>query len=164
MLSGRRLLRIFRLPGDEEAWFTRQLRVSRIASPPWKPRTLTSSDLLTVERLSNKIKVLDAELKDHHYTVIDLVGDDEQKLDEEQAVMDDHKDKVAEITEHLQQLRPESKAASSAVHSMGHYHHLLCLTIKLAYLMTAYYTLNNGFTANNASFYKNKLRLLHHTL
>ena len=66
----------------------------------------------------NKIEVLDAEFKEHHYTVINLVGDDEQKLDEEQAVMDDHKDRVAEITERLQQLRPESKVAfiSSALH------------------------------------------------
>ena len=48
--------------------------------PPWKLTTLTSSDLLTVEHLSNKIEVLDAEFKEHHYTVIDLV--DEQKLDE----------------------------------------------------------------------------------
>ena len=44
--------------------------------------------------------------------MIDLVRDNEQKLDEEQAVMDDHEDKVAKITEHLQQLGPESKAAS----------------------------------------------------
>ena len=28
----------------------------------------------------------------------------------------------------------------------------LCMTTKLAYLVTAYYTLNNGFTANDASF------------
>ena len=123
--------------------------------PPWKLRTLTSSDLLTVECLSNEIEFLDAELKEHHYTVIDLV--DEKKLDEEQAVMDDHKDKVADITECLHQLWPESKVASSAVHSMGHSHHLLCLTTKLAYLMTTYYTTNDGFTANDVSFYKNKV-------
>ena len=87
--------------------------------------------------------------------MIDLV--DEKKLDEEQAVMDDHKDKVAENTEFLQQLWPESKVSSSAVHSMGHTHHLLLLTPKFAYLMTAYYTPNDAFTANDASFYKNKL-------
>ena len=33
----------------------------------------------------------------------------------------------------------------------------LHMTTKLTYLMTAYYTLNNGFTANDASFYKNKV-------
>ena len=33
-----------------------------------------------------------------------------------------HEDKVTEIAE--QNLRPESKAASSAAHSMGHVHHL----------------------------------------
>ena len=44
-------------------------------------------------------------------------------LDEEQAVMDDHEHKIAEITEHLQQLCPESKVTSSAEHS-GHSHNL----------------------------------------
>ena len=67
---------------------------------------------------------MDVDFKEHHYAVIDLVGDDEQKLDEEQAVMGNHEDKVAEITECLQQLWPESKAASSAAHSMGHSHYL----------------------------------------
>ena len=37
--------------------------------------------------------------------------------------MDDHSYKVAEIMEHLQQLQPESMAASAA-HSTGHSHHL----------------------------------------
>ena len=49
--------------------------------------------------------------------MINLVGEDEQKLDEEQAVTDDHEDKFAEIIKRLQQLRPESKAASLAAHS-----------------------------------------------
>ena len=63
--------------------------------------TLTSSDLLIVERLFKKVDALDVECKEHHCAVIDLIGDDEQILDEEQAVMDDHEDKVAEITELL---------------------------------------------------------------
>ena len=33
----------------------------------------------------------------------------------------------------------------------------LRLTTKLTYLMTAYYTPNDGFTAKDASFYKNKV-------
>ena len=84
--------------------------------------TLTGSDL-SVE-CSLKIEALDAEFKEHHYAVIDLVGDDEQKLDEEQAVMDDHEDKVAVITECQQQLWPKSKVATSAAHSTGQSHHL----------------------------------------
>ena len=67
---------------------------------------------------------LDIEFKEYHYTVIDLVGGAEQILDEEQAVMDDHEDKVAEITERLQQLRPELKAAPSVAHLTTHSHHL----------------------------------------
>ena len=53
---------------------------------------------------------MDAEFKEHHhYALIHLIGDDKQILDEEQAVMDDQKDKVAEIIEHLPELWPEIK-------------------------------------------------------
>ena len=40
----------------------------------------------------------------------------------------------------------------------------LGLTTKLTYLMTACYTPNNGFTAKDAPFYKNKVGQLHYTL
>ena len=33
----------------------------------------------------------------------------------------------------------------------------VCMTTKLTYLMTAYYTTNNGFASNDSSFYKNKV-------
>ena len=59
----------------------------------------------------NKAVVLNSEFKEHHDTVIDLIGDEQQKLDEEQALMDDHEDKVADITVRVQQLWPETKAA-----------------------------------------------------
>lgn len=38
-----------------------------------------------------------------------------RELDKELAVMDIHEDKVAEITERLQQVRPEPKAASVVI-------------------------------------------------
>ena len=38
--------------------------------------TLTNSDHLTVEHILKKLEALDAEFNDHHYTVIDHVGDD----------------------------------------------------------------------------------------
>ena len=56
--------------------------------------------------------------------MIDLVGDHEQVLDKEQAVMDNHEDKVAEIIERLQELRAEAKAALSVAHSTDPSHHL----------------------------------------
>ena len=40
----------------------------------------------------------------------------------------------------------------------------LRMTTKLTYLMTIYYTPNNGFTANNVSFYKSKVGQLHYML
>ena len=56
--------------------------------------------------------------------MIDLVRGVEQILDEEQVIMDDHEDKVAEITERLQQLPQELKAAPSVAHPTSHLHHL----------------------------------------
>ena len=86
--------------------------------------TQTSSDLLAVERLLKKIEALDVEFKEHHYAVIDLVEDHEQVLDDEQAIMNDYEEKVAEIIECLQELRPEAKAALSVAHSTEPLHHL----------------------------------------
>ena len=77
--------------------------------------TLTSSDLVVKRRLE-KVETLDIEFEGHHYAVIYLVGDDEHVLHQEQAVMDDHEDKFAEIIECLQLLCPESKAAPSVTH------------------------------------------------
>ena len=56
--------------------------------------------------------------------MIDLVGDDNQVLHEEEAIMDDHKDKVAENIERLQQLWPEAKVALSVAHSTDPSHYL----------------------------------------
>ena len=85
---------------------------------------LNSSDLLAVKSHLIKTEALDVEFKEHHYAVINLVGNDEHILDEEQATMDNHEDKVAEIIERLQQLRPEAKAAFSIAHFMDLSHHL----------------------------------------
>ena len=54
--------------------------------------------------------------------MIDLVGNDEYVLDKERTFMDDHEDKVPEIMEHLQLLRPESKAAPSVAHPTSSHH------------------------------------------
>ena len=42
--------------------------------------TLTSNDLLSVESLLKKIEALGAAVQEHHYAVINLIGDDEQKM------------------------------------------------------------------------------------
>ena len=40
----------------------------------------------------------------------------------------------------------------------------LCMTTKLTYLITAYYTPNDGFTANLSYCYESKVGQLHYTL
>ena len=69
--------------------------------------TLINSDYATVKCLIKKMKALDDDFKEHHYTNIDLIGKDGETQYEEQAVMDDHEDKVVEITQHLQKFWQE---------------------------------------------------------
>ena len=63
---------------------------------------LTITDRATVQRLLKRLDTLDSEFKTHHFAVVDLV--EEETLGEEQAVLDDHDDKVLLLTERLQRL------------------------------------------------------------
>ena len=83
---------------------------------------LTNSDYLSVECFSKKVETLDAEFKGHHYAVIASKEKIEQQLDKEQVVMDDHEHMVADITECLEQFRPETKVSSLAARSTCHSH------------------------------------------
>ena len=63
---------------------------------------LTRADHVAIKSLLTKLKTLDTELKAYHYVILDLA--DEEALEMEQAVFDDHEDKVEELTEWLRQL------------------------------------------------------------
>ena len=54
---------------------------------------------------------MDAEFRQHHYTAVELL--DDEALDEEQAALDDHNERVTNLVERLQQLVLEPEEASS---------------------------------------------------
>ena len=77
-------------------------------------------DLDTARRLLLKLEELDSDFKSYHLTVVDLT--EEESLDtEQQAVLDDHDDKITNLSTCLQQvisnlsLTPNSELDSSRV-------------------------------------------------
>ena len=59
-----------------------------------------------------KLNELDADFKLYHFFGIDLV--DQERLDTEQATLDNHDDRVAGLTTHIQQLISKSLSNSSS--------------------------------------------------
>ena len=72
--------------------------------------TLKNTDHVTIQQMLKRLETLDGKFKTHHFAVVDLVK--EQTLDEEQAVLDDHNNKVLLLTERLQLLAGNIEAAS----------------------------------------------------
>lgn len=68
--------------------------------------------------------MLGIEFKEYHFTLIDLLEDDEGKLEEKQAVLDDYEGKMTDLMECLWQLQPEPKTVSTPTPSMDHFHNL----------------------------------------
>jgi len=73
-------------------------RLNELERNPDDPATFDHA-----QRLSSKLNSLDAEFKVQHYSVIDLV-DNEDELADEQDIIDRHDDNVAELSVRLQKL------------------------------------------------------------
>ena len=67
-------------------------------------RALTAADKLFAQNLLQKLGSLDVDFRSYHLAVVDLSGED--AIDEEQAVLDEHDDRLADFTVRLQQLTP----------------------------------------------------------
>ena len=80
-------------------WSAHLLHALRITLLHLKPKKLTNTDRVTIQQLLKRLDTLDGKFKTHHFAVIDLV--EEETLGEEQAVLDDHDDKLLLLTERL---------------------------------------------------------------
>ena len=58
----------------------------------------------TVRELSSKLESLDADFKVHHLNVIDTVAEDEETLDKELEILDEHDDLMADLNVCLKRL------------------------------------------------------------
>ena len=61
---------------------------------------------MTIQHLLHKSEKSDASFKGFHFGVLDLI--DEAQQEDEQAVLDEHDNKVAYATTHIQQLLVET--------------------------------------------------------
>ena len=65
--------------------------------------TLSSTKCLTAQWLKQNLEALDAQFKQYHLTIVDLIRD-EGELGAEQAVLDECDNSVADLLDYLQQL------------------------------------------------------------
>ena len=72
---------------------------------------LAHADHLPIQRLIKKFETLDADLRQYHYTIMEL-QQNKADVKEEQAVMDDHDEKVTDVINRLQQLVLKAKRRS----------------------------------------------------
>ena len=64
---------------------------------------INHNDRLAIQRLLKRLETLDADFKTFHFVIVDLT-DDEEALQTEQAALDDHDDRVAGLTDRIQEL------------------------------------------------------------
>ena len=77
---------------------------------------LMHKNLVAIKGFIKRLESLDAGFKEHHCNVIDLVEEDKGVLMEEQAKLDDHEDKVADLMSRLLKLGiEEEKVPMSSV-------------------------------------------------
>ena len=74
---------------------------------------LSHSDQLMVQRLQQKLVTLDTKFKRYHISVIDLV-EEKEDLEREQGILDNHDDRVAFMSDHLEQLASSVKPTVEA--------------------------------------------------
>ena len=64
---------------------------------------LSHSDRLAVQRLQQRLTNMDSDFKRYHLAVVDLL-DEDKNLDDKQAILDDHDDRVSDLSDCLTNL------------------------------------------------------------
>ena len=65
--------------------------------------TLFPPDKFKAQQFQKKLESLDTDFKDYHFNVVNLI-EEEEGLEREQAVLDEHDDRVTDLSYCLQQL------------------------------------------------------------
>ena len=69
---------------------------------------LSASEVLAARRSVEKLKELNDDFKRYHFAIVDLI-EDEDEAEAEQAVLDEHDERVANLTDRLQMLATRPK-------------------------------------------------------
>ena len=86
-------------------------RVSELEGKP----ELSPADRRSAQTLLAKLNELDADFKSYHFHIVDLT--EEESLDAEQTILDEHDDRIVNLSTRLQQLVSEVQASSSVTES-----------------------------------------------
>ena len=84
---------------------------TRVGELEGKGEALSPGDVRIAQQLRKRLSSLDADFRSYHFAIIDLV--DEDSLEVEQRVLDEHDDRVADLAIRLQQLTPNPTVAPS---------------------------------------------------
>ena len=87
----------------------------RISELEGKPE-LSSADRRSAQTLLVKLNELDTDFKSYHFCIVDLT--EEESLDAEQTILDEHDDRIVNLFTCLQQLVCEVPASSSSPSSL----------------------------------------------
>ena len=86
---------------------------------------LTRSDRLLISRLAKKLEDWNTEFKKQHYTILDLIEEEEEEtIAQEQAVLDEYDEKVTSFSFRLEELKQEDEAVPSGKFTITRPHQL----------------------------------------
>ena len=74
---------------------------------------LSHSDQLMIQRLQQRLATLDSEFQRYHISAIDLV-EEEEELEREQSIFNDHNERIAVMSDRLEQLASSAKPTITA--------------------------------------------------
>lgn len=83
---------------------------TRVGELEAKAEALSPGDVRVAQQLLQRLGSLDSDFKAYHFAVIDVI--DPESLEAEQSILDEHDDKVANLTVRLQQLTSEAATVS----------------------------------------------------
>ena len=86
--------------------------IDRVLELEHKPK-LTNTDRLTAQRLQQRLTDLDGDFKRYHLSIVDVLENDEEQT-REQAVIDDHDNKVTELFTRILRLTMEEEREEEA--------------------------------------------------
>ena len=75
-----------------------------------KSRAYWYSDHRAIQRAVETLKEYDTDFKTNHFSIVDLAN--EEELEAEQVILDNHTDRVIEFSDRLLQLLPEPETVS----------------------------------------------------
>ena len=74
-----------------------EVQISNLEEKP----EIMHSDSVIIEAHTERLISMDSDFKKHHFTIIELVDEDQETLEWEQALLDHHEDKMTNMMDRL---------------------------------------------------------------